>query len=178
MSYSAKMRENGPSNNGDAQGPDDPSKPAEVAELLVKVAKLLEEGHAKHALEVISRSKLKGEWITNAIGVCLLRLGEFKKATDLLHRLTAGPGGVTLRDDAPLVFKVNFATSLIATENLPGCLSVLNEIGDEAHPALLQLRDAIERAQKRLPFWKKVLRYLGEPPAYTVEMDFPLGALQ
>jgi len=178
MSYSAKTRENGSSNNSEAQGSDDPSKPAEVADLLGKVAKMLEEGHAKQALEAISRSKLKGEWITNAIGVCLLRLGEFKKATDLLHRLTAGPGGVTLRDDAPLVFKVNFATSLIAAQNLAGCLSVVNEIGDETHPALVQLRDAIKQAQKRLPLWKKVLRYLGEPPAYTVELDFPLGALE
>jgi hypothetical protein len=119
--------------------------PPEAADLLGQVAKLLEEGQPAAALERISRSKLSSPWLTNAAGVCQLRLGDAKVAVDTFRGLVLAAGGVVLRDGVPAVFKINFATALLADGNLPGGLRVLDEIRDEGHPAVRGIRDAIRR---------------------------------
>jgi hypothetical protein len=150
----------------------------EIVELLGKVERLLEEGQPEKALDAISRAKLKSPWVTNATAVCVLRLGEVKRAADLFRGLTAGPGGVTLRHDAPAVFKTNFATALLAANEVSGCLGVLYEIGDEENPAVEQLRGAIARWKKSLSLWQKLRWYTGDHPDHPVAFDFPLGRIE
>jgi hypothetical protein len=151
--------------------------PPEIAEVLAKVRQLLDERCPKKAAEVITRSRASSPWITNAIGVCAMRLGNAKQAAGVFQGL-AGHLGVMLKPDAPLVFKTNFATALLASNNLFGCLSVLHEIGQDDNPTVKRLRAAIKQWKQSLSFWQKVRWYLGDEPGRKVTLDFPLGEVQ
>jgi hypothetical protein len=153
-------------------------RPLEIAGLLDKVSKHLQEGNVERALEAIVRSKLRSSWAVNANGVCLLRLGRAKQAVDLFRGLVLAPGGMAFRADAPPAFRINFATALLADDNLGGCLSILHAINDEENPAVRQLRDAIQRFRDGISLWKRLQWRLGMPPSGRVAMDFPLGNLE
>jgi hypothetical protein len=151
--------------------------PPEVADVLGKVNNLLEEGRPAAALEVISRSRLTSPWLANAGGVCQLRLGNARTAVDRFRQLVLAAGGLLLRADVPAVFKVNFATALIADGNLAGGLRTLGEVRDEGHPAVLEIRDAVRRWEASLTFWQKLRWSLGGEPPRPFVLDFPPGRL-
>lgn len=156
----------------------DDNRPVEVVQLLAKVERLLADDNPERALDAIPRARLKSPWITNATAVCLLRLGQAEQAAKLFRGLVAGPGGVTLRTDAPLVFKCNYATALLAFHNVAGCLSVLAEIGEEDNSTVQQLRAAIAAWKKSLSLWQKFRWLTGDVPQRPVALDFPLGQLE
>ena len=151
--------------------------PPEVANVLAKVQTLLQDQCPEKALDTITGSRLASPWITNATGVCLLRLGNAKQASGVFQGLVVY-SGVLLKPDAPMVFKTNYAAALLASGNLMGCLSVLNEIHEEENPAVRQLRAAIQRWKQSLPWWQKLKWYLGDVPERPVILDFSLGELQ
>jgi hypothetical protein len=151
--------------------------PPEVANVLAKVKQLLDEKAPEKALDVITRSRLSSPWITNATGVCAMRIGNAKSAAGVFQGLV-GHLGVMLKPDAPLVFKTNFATALLASNNMAGCLSVLHEIGQEDNPTVKRLRAAIEQWKQSLSFWQRLKWYTGDIPQKPVGVDFPLGELE
>jgi hypothetical protein len=154
------------------------SQPTEIVNVLGKVESLLQEGNAEKALDVLARSRLKSPWVTNANGVCLLRLDRAEQAVNLFRGLALSPGGVVLRADAPLVFKTNFATALLACGNVGGCIRILHDINDEENRAVQQLRGAIEQLRKRLSLWTRLQWRMGVPPTCRVPLDFPPGNLE
>jgi hypothetical protein len=147
-------------------------------DLLGKVDKLLREGQPERALEIISRAKINSPWVTNAAAVCQLRLGNAKVAVDVFRGLVLASGGLILRQDIPAAFKTNYATALLAMNNLGGCLSVLAELRDEEHPGALRLRAAVQRWKQGLSLWQKIQWYTGGEPACLVTLDFPPGDLE
>jgi len=151
------------------------TRPPEVAELLAQVAKFLEEGQPGAALERISRAKISSPWLTNAVGVCQLRLGNAKVAIDTFRGLVLATGGLILRADVPTLFKVNFATALLADGNLSGGLTALDEIRDEGHPAVREIREAVRRWKEGMTFWQKLWWYAGGQPPRPLVLDFALG---
>jgi len=151
--------------------------PEEIAKVLEKVANLLDAGEYDNALEAIRRSRIKSPWMTNATGVCLLRKGEAKQAANLFHGLVSAAGGITMRADAPLVFKTNLATALLASENIFGCVSVLAEIGLVSDPKVLQVRETLANWKRSLPWWKRILWAVGDCPKHPMQFDSPLGSL-
>ena len=153
------------------------SIPSEIAVVLEKVKALLNEQSFEKALEAIARSKLKSPWLVNATAVCLLRLGETKRATGLFHGLAAGPGGISLRSDAPTVFLVNYATSLLLGVGVVACQGALNQISDAQHPGVQQLRVAIQKWKKSLSLWQKFRWCTGDEPKRPVALDFAPGAI-
>lgn len=159
-----------------AEGNGSGAQPPEVAQVLVKVKQLLDDQCPDKALEMITRCRLKSPWITNATGVCQLRLGNAKQAVTAFQSL-AMHSAIMLKRDAPVVFKTNYAVALLASDNLPGCLSVLNEIREEENPTVQQLRAAIQRWKQSLTFWQKVRWYLGGDPRQKVTLDSPLGEI-
>jgi hypothetical protein len=175
MAWKAKNGRDSAGKNNPADETTDES--SEGADLVDKVGKHLQEGNAERALETTARSKLRSPWAMNANGVCLLRLGRAKQAVDLFRGLVLAPGGVAFRADAPPVFRINLATALLADDNLDGCLTILHEINDEDHPAVQQLRGAIQRFRDGLSLWKKLQWRLGMVPSGPVALDFPLGNL-
>jgi hypothetical protein len=154
------------------------AKPPEVVNLLNKVARFLQEGNPESALDVISRNRIKSPWVANANGVCLLRLARAKEAVNLFRSIALSPGAVTIRADAPIVFKTNFATALLMHENLGGCLRVLHDINDEQDPTVRQLRAAIQRFRECLTLRKRMLWKMGVPPDGPVPLDFTPGSLE
>ena len=102
-------------------GNQDP-RPPEVLELLGKVATSLDAGHPQKALELLQKSKVRSPWVTNAMGVCLLRLGDTTRAIEMFKGL-AVTSGVCFRTDVPAVFITNFATALLLAHNVSGCVS-------------------------------------------------------
>jgi hypothetical protein len=148
----------------------------EIASVLGKVEQLLNERRPEKAMEVIARSRLSSPWMTNAAGVCAMRLGNAKQASVVFQGLVAHRG-VMLKPDAPLVFKINFATALLASNNLSGCLSVLHEIGADTNPAVKRLRAAVQQWKQSLSLWQKLKWYTGDCPQKPVVFDFPLGEL-
>ena len=151
--------------------------PPEVADLLGKAAKFLQEGQPEKALDLIARAKLTSPWATNALGVCQLRLGKATLAVDLFRGLVLAAGGLLLRPDVPAVFKTNYAAALIAADNLSGGLRVLEEIRDESNPAVQTLRAAVRRWEAGLTFWQKLNWWFGGQPDHPLVLDFPLGDL-
>lgn len=150
--------------------------PSEVADLLAKVTLLIRDGQPQKALDLLRRATTSSPWLNNAVGVCLLRLGQAQAAQDVLRGLVLGVG-ITLKPDAAPIFKTNFATALLLTDNLSGCLSALADVNDEQNPAVQRLRGAINRWKQSLPFWEKIQWYLGGHPTRKVELDFPPGDL-
>jgi hypothetical protein len=153
------------------------TRPPEVTDLLGQVEKLLEEGQPAAALERISRSKLRSPWLTNAAGVCQVRLGNTKVAVDTFRGLVLAAGGLILRDDVPAVFKLNFATALLADGNLSGGLRILDEVRDEGHPAVREIREAIRRWKESMTLAQMLWWSIGGQPPRPLVLDFALGRL-
>lgn len=142
-------------------------------EVLARVRRHLDDGRPEKALEAIRRAKAKSVWLTNAAGVCQLRLGDAQAAVETFRGLVV-TGGIQLRDDIPPVFKLNFAAALLAAGNIDGFLSALSEVGDQ-HPAAGRYRDAYRRWLAGHSRWQQLKMALGGQPSRPFEADFPLG---
>ncbi len=152
-------------------------KSPEINDLLSVVAELLQNRHEQEALDKLRRSKAGSPWLRNALAVCQLRLGQPHPAIELLRGLVLDPNGINLRSDVPATFKTNFATALLMNHNLSGCLSALNSIDDQNHPAVHRLQSAIQTWRKSLSWWQRWNLILGSEPTTPVPLDFPPGDL-
>lgn len=152
--------------------------PYDVAEVLRKVERLLDEGQVENALKVISHARVQAPWVSNATGVCLLRKGEAEEAARIFRGLALASGGVNLRSDVPTVFAANFATALLLSNNVSGSESILHEIKDKTHPAVEQLEAAIRQWRSGLSLWQKLRMIFGEAPDQAPVLDFPPGRLE
>lgn len=153
----------------------DPRSP-EVDSILHKVQKMLDEYQAGKALDLLRRTKQNSPWLTNAIGVCQLRLGNGKNAVDAFRGLVLS--GLILRKDVPTVFVTNYALSLLAANNLNGGLAVLDELRDETNATVKQIRSAVQCWKSKLTLFQKMDWYLGGQPNRPLDIDFPLGSLE
>jgi hypothetical protein len=150
--------------------------PSEIVALLDKIQLLLDEQQPQHALDLIRRSKARSPWITNASAVCHMREGNLAIAIQSLRTLVLS--GLFIRPDLPVPFKTNYATALLASGDLNGCLNVLAEINHEDEPAVQRLRSAIRAWKSRLSLWQKLWWSVGGDVHRPVEIDFPLGNLR
>lgn len=151
--------------------------PPEIADAVQQAQKLLQAGDPAKALDLLSRVKGRSPWLTNAMAVCHLRLGNSQAAVDILRGLVLASGGVVMRADMPTVFKVNFAAALLSIGNQGGCQSVLSEIGP-GHPSADRLRACIDRWRNSLTLWEKFSWYMGGQPDRPVSLDFIPGELE
>ncbi len=149
---------------------------AETADLLDKVDVLLREGLTARAVEMLARAP-SSPWVSNALGVCQFRLGNIPVALGAFRSIALS-GNLFLQPDAPMVFKTNYAAALFASDNIDGGLRILNEIGDEQHPAVQKLREAVRRWRQSLTLWQRINWHMGGRPNRRLELDSPLGDLQ
>ncbi|HRX86184.1 MAG TPA: hypothetical protein P5572_14285 [Phycisphaerae bacterium] len=141
-------------------------------ETLSNLRRLLDAGKYREAGELIRHCGVTSGDLTNAYGVVLMRSGETAKAVDLYRSLVAS-AGVSMRADAPTLFKTNFAAALLVNGNVSGCESVLDEIGHEDNAGVIRLRQTIRRWKRSLPIWRRIwLTVSGEAPQQTVTLDF------
>jgi len=154
------------------------SKSPELTELLAKVDAALQAGRPKHGIDLIARSQNRSPWAMNALGVCNLRLGKYTEAIDIFRSLVLNTATLALREDAPTLFKINFATALLADHKVNGCIDVLSEINNDAHPSAQQLWAAINDWKCRFNVWERIDQFLGGEPTRPLNLDWPLGELE
>jgi hypothetical protein len=159
-----------------ADAPPDPAWPAELAATLGQVRQLLEAEQADQALEFLSQQKADSVWLTNAAGVCLLRLGQSQRALEVLRGLVLGGAGFSLRQDVPTRFKSNYATAQLLCGMHAACAVTLAQARDEADASVQRLRSGIRRWERSLPFWTRLGRAFGADGG-AVTLDFPPGDL-
>jgi hypothetical protein len=150
--------------------------PTDLKPILEKVTTVLDRDGPKAALELLAGYKTPSGWLTNARAVCLMRLGEPQRAVDLLRGLVVGTA-LSLRSDVPPYFKTNFATALLLSGNLEGCLSALADVRDEGHEQVRQLRDAIRVWKAGLPFLERMRLLFGGEPRLPIPMPYPPGTI-
>ncbi|MCA9115945.1 MAG: tetratricopeptide repeat protein [Planctomycetaceae bacterium] len=149
-----------------------------VVRLLGQLQELLDAGQTEQALQRIRTAESSSDpRLKNALGVCLLRKCEHEKAVTLFRALVLVPGGIMLRNDVPVCWKTNLATALLMSGRASGCVSVLNEIGTDPHPAIARLTAAISSWKKSLSLLQKLSWKLGLDPDRAVQLDFPPGDL-
>jgi hypothetical protein len=94
--------------------------------------------------------------LSNAYGVCLMRAGELDKAVDVFQGLCLS-SSVCFKLDASALCLANYATALLLKGNVSGCVGVLRQARNQAHPAVRRLLDAIARWRSSLS-WVERLR--------------------
>jgi hypothetical protein len=148
-----------------------------VDAILAQIEETLAGGNYKHALELVSRSKIKSPWLTNAAGVCQLRQGNTTAALHAFRSLVVA-SGMMIRQDVPDVFKANFATALFASGNIDGGDSAVSELKSSTHPAAEAVCSAYANWKGRMSLWQKILWHTTGSVPGPVEFDSPLGALR
>ena len=114
--------------------------------------------------------------ITNAQGVCLLRLGRVREAVALYRCLLHSPGSASAQSDTPAYLKLNYATALLLSGQPEACLAALQEVDGRNTIARL-LRDAIQRWETSLTFSQKLDWWINRvaPSSSPVPIDFAPG---
>ena len=176
MSGQENTRATGQRSSQSKQNGNQDPRPPDVLELLDKVSATLDAGHPQKALEFLQRSKVRSPWVSNAMAVCLLRLGDTNRAVEMLKGLVV-TSGVCFRTDVPAVFLTNFATALLMAHNVSGSISALSNVRDEANPTVQRLRGAIRKWKAGLSVWQKIRWYWGDTPGDAVELGFPPGEI-
>lgn len=147
--------------------------------VLEEIRTLLEKNEVAESCRRLRAEKNRSPALQNALGVCLLRLGEVEKAIDLYRGLVIAGDTVVMRSDAPTVFKTNFATALLLMGNVAGCVATLDEIKGPEHPAVARLRRTIARWKQNHGLLCRFLLIIGGLPSNVrVSVDFPPGDLE
>lgn len=150
--------------------------PADVESVLKNVDRMLQEGSPDKALDLLQRSKSNSPWLANAIAVCHMRLGKTRLAIDIYRRIALA-GGLTLKEDIPIIFKINFATALLINNNLSGYTATIAQSKAEDHPETIKLETEIQAWKSKMTVWQRIKLSLGlEPP--PIQLSFQPGSLR
>lgn len=149
---------------------------AAVDEVLDQVKQFLDSGQPGKAIKKLGRANRAPTWLTNAGAACRLRLGNAQVAMETMRALVM-QGRIHLRNDAPPAFKLNFAVALLATGNLDGFLSVLNEVDDAEYPAARKYREAYRHWKANRRLVEKIKMIFGGSLTHPFALEFPPGEL-
>jgi tetratricopeptide (TPR) repeat protein len=144
-----------------------------------RVLRHVANGNYQKALDLL-RAAGREPRLRNVIGVCLMRLGRIDEAVRIYRDLVLTAGCTWLRPDIPLVYKINYATSLALAGHPAGCLEILSDLKADEHPVVRDLRGAIKRWEKDLSFWQRLNWRFGriEPKNSPVVMDTAPGEFE
>lgn len=108
----------------------------------------------------------------NLKGVALMRMGAVAGAVQVYRGYVLHTGSVRVRRELDPTHIRNFATALLLSGRPAGCLEVLGELPDPAHPAAVRLRDAITVWARGLGWWNRLNWWLGrlEPDPCVVPL--------
>ncbi|HOD81481.1 MAG TPA: hypothetical protein PKG77_08645 [Phycisphaerae bacterium] len=153
------------------------SSTIDIASVLQRAKHMLDAGQSEHALEVLAGCGQHSRVIENAKGVCLLRLGRLEAALKVFRELVFPGGAFTIPDETPTVFRANYVTTLLLMDNLTVGMQLLREIPERRHPLVEQLDASVRRWKRSLPWWRRVLTWIGLYPARSFRLDSLPGAL-
>lgn len=145
------------------------------AELLQEVQAHLDAGRPDRALDMLHSTGNRSKALLNAYGVCLMRAGQIDKASGVFRNLAISGNGFCLDPRAPIVFTTNYAIALLLAAHVNGCMAVLNQIENQAHPAVVRLRNAIDAWKRTLGRVRRLLIPVLGLPDVAVPLPFPPG---
>jgi len=133
---------------------------------LSAVKQLLDQKKPDQAGKLLAGSRTPAE--TNALGVCLLRLGNHQEAIQLFRGLVLPGGGVITSRDVPATYRLNFASALLADGNYDGFISFLNDVPAADHSEARRLHEVHDRWLQSMSLGRKLLWHLGllQPPSW------------
>ncbi|OYW15989.1 MAG: hypothetical protein B7Z55_14405, partial [Planctomycetales bacterium 12-60-4] len=134
--------------------------PPHIAQVLDQIQQALDAADWDRAQGILNRTRLPSPWMSNAIGVCQIRGGHADAAVQTYRRLVLSSGGLQLRDDIPVVCKLNFALALLCSENFDGFESIFAQLSNETHPAVEEVRRAYQEWRSSLTLWQRVRKSL------------------
>ncbi len=148
-----------------------------LEQAIVNIRKLLAENRETEALEFVTRVGPGDDRMRNALGVCLMRVGNLDAAINV-YRGFCIDEGVSLKSDVSPLHLVNYATALVLKGNVGGCLTILHQLRGSRHPAADQLEAVVERWRSALPWWRRLGLKLGTyEPREGPDLGFPPGKL-
>lgn len=152
------------------------TKAHDDASTLALVKQLLHESKPREAIALIHRHSSGSLACRNALGVALMRAGEYAKAVEVFRGICVNESGVCINHDLPTFCRTNFATALLLTRRLDGCVSLLKAINREDDAGVRRLRDAIARWRNSLGWVKRIaFDWYGADPDSPVPLDFDPG---
>lgn len=147
-----------------------------LAPTIQRAIQLAERGDCQGALQLL-RSHGQDRETLNAIGVCLMRLGQVQEAIKLYRTMVLMPGCTWMRPELPTRYKTNFATALLLGGHPAGCLDMLEELKDDRSPMIERLHEAIQQWESTLGLWRwldwRLCRV--EPPKAQIAIRFLPG---
>lgn len=149
----SRSRSHRPSAPVDASAASNPTQDAEVDRELQKIQSHLDAGSTADALHLAVRNASLAPVFANARAVCLLHAGKAAEAVRIYRGFALDSGGVSLRPNLPLTYKINFAIALAASGNAQGAANVLREIGAVQD-------ERIDALWKSIAVWQKQLSIL------------------
>lgn len=141
-----------------------------------QVRQLLESGNVEEAKDLLLYQSSRPPQLQNALGVCWMRMGETEKAVELYRGMVLSGGGVCFRPDALPRAMTNYATALLLSGNVAGCLSALQENNSGSSAEAARLREAVAKWKRSLGAFRRLMVALSGPPLDTrIPLDFPPG---
>ncbi len=144
---------------------------------LQHIRELLDHDRPNDALDFIIHSGSDSPEMENARGVCLLRLGRFDEAIEVLQEVTfQGLPGIP--PHTPALFQVNFAVAMLrANRDKGGALMISDRLKGNEHPEAAKLKAAVRQWKESLGPLGRLRCRLGLYPAKPVPLDEHAGAV-
>lgn len=114
--------------------------------------------------------------LRNALGVCLMRLGETEKAVNILRELVFQKY-LSIPRGTPPLYQANYATALLMKHYNQMAIEIIKTLSPSDHPYIAQLHDAVAQWRKNLPLHRKFLSKLGLYPNTRIVLNFPPGQI-
>ncbi len=142
-----------------------------------RVRMLLEQGRPSEALKLIDHPGQDSASMKNAQAVCLLRLGKVQEAISLLRDITF-QGFVCIPSDTPVVYQANFITAMLMANHKDSVFDTIDRLDDKQHPGIAKIKAAVEKWEKGLNIFQKLLYKMDIYPKKAIDIDFPPGELE
>ena len=142
-----------------------------------RISKLLDQGRAQEALDLIKQSNQNSPAWQNAKGVCLMRLGMIEAACAIFRNLVFPGNSISVPVDVPALYRANFATAMLLTHHSDGALEVLDHMPPDGHPYVEQLLVEVNQWKEHLSLLEKMGLAIGWYPKRPFHWAYPPGGL-
>ncbi len=120
-----------------------------------KIRALIERREYQAACDSLG-GKVSGPLLANIKAVLLLRLGKAESATSLLRSFVWDLSSFVMRTDTPGLMRLNFATGLLLSGHVAGCLEVLRSIKEPHNEQASELLAEIRSWEKSLSMIRRL----------------------
>lgn len=148
-----------------------PSQNAPSPELVLQKAIALADASSPDmALALLNHSRSQVDFLKNARGVCLLRVGDIEGAVHLFRSLVLASGCTWMKTESPVIQRTNMCTALLISGRVSGCVQLLSEIPEQQHPSVVRLRQTLESWHAGLSRLQRIQWFFGLNPGVPVPL--------